>query len=85
MFVLPPVVRPAAYSDRTAWMDTNKAGVLKVSNMIWNMIMVIEEKDDMSVWSHENCRTLEEAQTETLQSFLTSEHNVLLIHQPRGA
>lgn len=29
-----PVVRPEAYSDRTAWMATYMAGTLKVSNMI---------------------------------------------------
>ena len=29
-----PVVRPEAYSDRTAWMATYMAGQLKVSNMI---------------------------------------------------
>lgn len=30
------MVRPEAYRDRTAWMATYMAGVLKVSNMIWN-------------------------------------------------
>ena len=30
-----PVVRPEAYSERTDWMATYMAGVLKVSNMIW--------------------------------------------------
>jgi hypothetical protein len=29
-----PVVRPEAYKDKTAWMATYMAGVLKVSNMI---------------------------------------------------
>jgi hypothetical protein len=29
-----PVVRPEAYSERTAWMATYIAGTLKVSNMI---------------------------------------------------
>merc|ERR1712209_325929 len=30
-----PVVRPEAYKERTAWMATYMAGMLKVSNMIW--------------------------------------------------
>merc|ERR1712203_774113 len=30
-----PVVRPEAYRERTAWMATYMAGMLKVSNMIW--------------------------------------------------
>lgn len=29
-----PVVRPEAYSERTAWIATYMAGTLKVSNMI---------------------------------------------------
>jgi len=31
-----PVVRPEAYSDRTAWIATYIAGELNVSNMIYN-------------------------------------------------
>ena len=32
-----PVVRPEAYRDNTAWMETYMAGTLKVSNMIWHI------------------------------------------------
>ncbi len=41
VFEFSPVVRPEAYSDRTAWMATYMAGQLKVSNMIWT-----NEKDN---------------------------------------
>ena len=47
--VLSPVVRPEAYSDRTAWMATYMAGQLKVSNMIWT-----KERQKVSVWKLED-------------------------------
>ena len=36
-----PVVRPEAYRDSVAWMAMYRAGVLKVSNMIWVILSLL--------------------------------------------
>merc|ERR1712013_649921 len=65
-----PVVRPEAYRERTAWMATYMAGILKVSNMIW----VIPVGDDSMLY-----RVLEGKDT-SLGLGLVSNIGILLSH-----
>ncbi len=74
IFEVPPVVRPEAYSDRTAWMATYMAGVLKVSNMIWT-----EEKEDTRhCGNQDNSRTNKDSAAGSCH--LAAEVQVQLLH-----